>query len=567
MKSSLLLVSLLGCLATCHADAVRLKIIGPDEKPVAGAKVHVVEASLGSWSRETEATLDLQSDEAGRVAFESKNPLPGAKDERAPNTIVVMAQVKAAGLARKRTALKAGDNTLILQRGRTLGGVVLGEEEKPVAGVRIRLTSFDLARDESEHLYFPDDQEPQTQSDAQGKWSFADLPLEGAALVTVTDSAFKNETFCLDVAQDAPMLFLERGATIKGRLLRPDGTPASGVKFDAGDSTRKTTTRVDGTFEVNGLGEESVYLQVPRGSWNPEELPFIVPLKPVEGLKPGETRDIGDWKTEAGVRTKGRVVEEGTQKPVPGASVDLWGRGSGGNGQSDITGAFDFLASPGAIGLGVSADGFVWQYKFFSQQKQEAPTPKSGVIDLGTIALQRGEKVMGTIKNEAGAAFSFGLSLYAGGQANRVYARSGAKDGQFVFDGLAKGDYTIKSDEFKIVSGDKFSVGATPAILSVVAEGKERTSTASKVEGRVLDEAQKPVAGAKIKLLFHNVGGSYSDLTVVSNGDGTYSAPMSTLNATPKVAGVTRPGFILVTSALKEENGVWRGDILLHKRA
>ncbi len=561
MKSSFLLVSFLGCLAVCHADAVRLQVVGPDGKPVAGAKVHVVETS-GDWrNQKTELPLDLQSDEAGRVAFESKNALPDPKDKgkAGQSRVFVLAQVKAAGLTLEQVALKAGDNTVTLHKGKTLSGVLLGEDEKPVAGVRIRLDS--IARkgdDQSKQMYFPANEAPQTQSDAQGKWSFDGLPLEGTAGITVADPRFKNESFSFDVALGAPPIFLERGATLKGRLLKPDGTPAGGVKLFAGDFQNQPTTQADGTFEVGGLGDTRVYLQVLSSGNDKDKLPFLVPPKNVEGLKAGETRDLGDWKAEAGTHVKGRVVEEGTKKPIPGASVQLWGRGSGGDGKSGKDGTFDFLAASDAVGLAVRADGFV------SQQKQDVPDPKNGAIDLGTITLKHGQKIAGVVKNEAGAPQS--ISLYAEGKGDRVYARSNEGDGNFSFDGLQEGNYTVKSDEFKVVSGDKFSIGATAtAALAVVVEGKDKAQGPSKVEGRVLDENNQPVAGAKIKLQIRS-GNSYSSPTVISNTDGTYSLPISMQNATPKVTGVSRPGFILGTSALKNEDGVWRGDITLQKR-
>lgn len=567
MKFSFVLVSFLGCLAVCHADAVRLQVVGPDGKPVAGARVHVVETS-GNWrNHKTEPPLDLQSDAAGRVVFESKNALSDPKDKTqdtakaAQSRGFMLAQVKAAGLTLEQVALKAGDNTLTLHPGKTLSGVLLGEDEKPVAGVRIRLRSIGhKAEDEQKRIYFSDTGAPQTQSDAAGKWSFEGLPLEGTAIVSVADPRFQSESFSFDVAQDAPPLFLERGATIKGRLLKPDGTPAGGVKFYAGDFENQPVTRADGTFEVAGLGDTRLYLQVLAFGSDKDKPPFLVPAKDVEGLKLGETRDLGDWKAEAGTHVKGRVEEEGTKKPIPGASVQLWGRGNGGDGQSDKDGAFDFLAASNAVGLSVSANGFV------SQQKQDVPDPKNGVIDLGTIALKPGQKIAGIVKNEGGAPQS--ITLYAEGKGDRVYARSNEGDGNFSFDGLQEGSYTIKSDEFKVVSGDKFSIGATAkatATLSVVVEGRDKAQGATRVEGRVLDEQDQPVAGAKIKLQIRS-GNSYSSATAISNTNGTYSAPISMQNATPKVTGVSRPGFILGTSALKNADGVWRGDILLQKR-
>jgi len=252
MKFSFVLVSFLGYLATCHADAVRLQIFGPDGKPVAGAKVHIVESS-GYWFRhKTLATRDLQSDGAGMVAFESKKPLSGPKS--AGRVVIepqseVVARVSAPGLAIGSVFLKAGDNKLALGAAQTFEGTVFDEAQHPVAGVHLVVSRLE-GRGQSGTV---NSVGLATTTDAKGHFRFEALPVKGTVSIESDDPSWKRETFQLDLAQSVPPLFLERGAAIKGRLLQPDGKPAAGVRFFAGDFEHQPVTRADGTFQVTGF--------------------------------------------------------------------------------------------------------------------------------------------------------------------------------------------------------------------------------------------------------------------------------------------------------------------------
>jgi hypothetical protein len=105
---------------SARADAVRLQIVGPDKKPVAGAEVHVVESSGVWWERKTDAPLQMSSDAEGKVAFESRNPLVAPKIEPLSTPIggnVLFARIIAPGMAVAGQQLKAGDNEIALQAG------------------------------------------------------------------------------------------------------------------------------------------------------------------------------------------------------------------------------------------------------------------------------------------------------------------------------------------------------------------------------------------------------------------------------------------------------------------
>jgi len=220
-----------------RADAVRLQIVGPDGKPVAGALVRVVESS-GSWQeRKAETPLELTGDENGKVAFESKNSLvEPTKPQRFGPSNVVYARVIAPGMAIAAQDLKAGDNEIKLQAGQTWGGIALDDDQKPVANAKIVLNGFG-AEGEAKAVYFPKGLQLETPTGADGKWSLGNLPRGGSARVVVINPRFVREALELPLsAMGAPPLFLERGASIKGRLLTPDGQPAADVPLYPGES-------------------------------------------------------------------------------------------------------------------------------------------------------------------------------------------------------------------------------------------------------------------------------------------------------------------------------------------
>lgn len=553
MKSSLVLVLSFGLAVVCRADAVRLHITGPDGKPVVGAQVRVLEVKPSSGEDLFNNTTNFQSDAAGDVALESKNSLSKVLGKEQSNYL--LARVTAPGLAIAVADLKAGDNTLSLAKGQSYSGVVLDGDEKPIVGAKVAL--FQLAyKQYSPTNYLFGGQKLEAQTDAQGQWSLDNVPAIGILGFNVTAPHFQSESLNLDVSQPAPPLYLEKGATIKGRLLKPDGTPAGDVRFYDGSGGGSLKTNADGTFEVDGSVQEGMYLQVMGGDTN--KLPFIVPLKKVEDLQPGEVRDIGDWKTVEGFHLRGMVVDEATKKPIEGVSVSAWGNGLNGYGQSDEAGRFDILVSSDMPSYSVNGAGYV------SQNQGNIPSPRGGTADVGTIALKSGRKVKGTLKTANGEGVAGFIT--ARHENGGMVSTQTDEDGNFELGGLTPGEYTLEFPELELVGNPKFKVGTEElAPLKLVVAGDAETTTPQTVTGRVLF-GQQPVAGAKIRVQFSNSRGNSLQQTAVSSSSGIFTLTSPLTNRTPKILGVSRPGYSTGTGELKIENGVWRGDVLLQKQ-
>ena len=546
MKSPLLLGLTLGWAALCRADAVRLHIVGPDGKPVAGAKVRVIEWE-GSWfARKKADALDLTADGAGALAFESKGKLTDPANYGGGGAMV-WATVRAPGLATTLSMLRAGDNKIALEAGRSLEGTLLDAAQQPVAGVRVVVSGAEPLA--------------QATSDANGRFCLEALPAKGVVSLQVDDPKWRSESFPVDMTRPVPPpFFLERGATLKGRVLRPDGTPAGGVRLFAGNYERQPTTRADGTFEATGLSEAEVYLQIVD---NDQKLPFVLSPKSASGLKAGQTRDSGDWKAQKGVRIRARVVASDTKKPIPDAYLSLFGGGYS-QGQGDATGAFDFQSVPDFSQLSVGASGFV------GLSKAAATNAKNGVVDLGILELTRGKKVEGTLVDDKGNALANRTLNAAKKNANMGgdWARTDDK-GHFSFDGLEAGEYTITAQGLTLASGQKFSVGAAPLpTLRVVAAGGGAGQTvAHKITGMVRDDKGQPVAGAKIGMTLMTSDNSSMSPSALSQLDGSFATDLGDWSAGRlTISGVKRPGFVVSARDIKQVGDEWHVQIAVQPK-
>ncbi|RYX81734.1 hypothetical protein EON83_22890 [bacterium] len=559
MKFSLTLLCLLGSLAVCQADAVRLQIKGPDGKPIAGAKVRVL-ASRGSWYKsDFLPARDFSSDAEGNIAFESHGtPATTAIDAVKPS---LWARVMAPTFAVGAIQLKAGNNSLSLGVGRLLEGVTLDSQQKPVANVRLVLEAI---QDGSNKLMpLRGALSLETRTDAQGHWRFESLPPVGRAQLRVQDARFKGRLFGLDLSQKTPPLFLEPGSVIKGRLLRPDGTPAPGVSIFAGDPQRLTTTDANGRFEVIGLDRENVYLQ---GGTN-SGLPIMIVPRQISNLQVGEVRDIGDWKTLKGIRVTGRVVSLKSGKPIAGAAVSAWGKSMViREQQSDKNGAFDFMVSPDSDLLSIRPAG----YLDFS--RRGLPAPQNGVIALGKLDLQSAYRATGVVVDETGAPVK-NISLYAEKDRSMIrdYAYTDSKTGAFSLERLHEGDHTIKVEGFKSVSAVKFTAGtgATPS-LRVVVQGKAGSDQmmALKAVGRVEDGDGNPVAGALVDVQFSDTNRPISTESAVSQSDGTVECVSSFVSPhmTANVSHIYRPGYMRLQQGVEPEGNTYRIKATMLKR-
>ncbi len=123
---------------------------------------------------------------------------------------------------------------------------------------------------------------------------------------------------------------LVRKVTLRGKVLRPDGQPASGILLQADGMARTfddqhdrnyARTDRDGTYSMAVAPDHSYMVAVIDPSWAARSQTGIVVRRE------GETRDVPDLKLVKGTLLRGRVTLGPENEPVPGSWIGLTEKG------------------------------------------------------------------------------------------------------------------------------------------------------------------------------------------------------------------------------------------------
>lgn len=574
-------VPCLGLLALCvpaRAKPITGRIVDRDGKPVPHVAVRVVVLSVEGDGRGT--TRKLSTDASGVFSL---NVSPAVLAKGKKEHLLGQVRVLSPRYALRDWWWKTPDQKFVVAPGHAWGGVVLGNDEKPLAGVRVALRSLRLAGEPQTYL---SSGETVTQTDANGRWTMNSMPLAGSASIAIADPRFQGQTFDLSLDQPgAPPLFVKAGASVTGRLLAPDKTPIVGAiigSFEEGTAPARTDAQ--GRFTLPGFapGDASLFSFDHQPLAKPR--PYMIPRREVAQLKAGETRDIGDWMADKGILVSGQVVDGATKKPLTGIGVTVQDTESH-DVSTDAKGRFEARVSD-KNELSVSLVGGGYLRRWLSNVSL-SHDKNSGRVQLAPIELERGVQVAGTARLQNGAPFDqlssqpFTLSATMRGQDAQV--AWGSADGTFSFGALEPGVYNLKvgappgyinlPNLFALVSPGSLvvpPVGQKMAPLHVVlkplaAPGTATTGTPTRLEGRVLDDVGHPIAGAVINL--KNANNVYPT-RLVSGADGRYKMVAMPSDVKLSVASIERPGFVGVPGAKIERAGdaLLVSDVVLKRR-
>lgn len=278
-------------------------------------------------------------------------------------------------------------------------------------------------------------------------------------------------------------------------------------------------TGADGAYTLPGLRPGKYRLWAWKEDWttrSPWSDDHEVEVREGE-LAPGK-----DLTLVPGVIVEGRVVEEGTHRPIPAATVEL---GSLQFTAADDEGRFRLEGLPeGLIGITARARGYVRGSLQLDAAHGETPSV--------TIEVSPGGHVEGTVKEAAGApAPGVEVTIWAGS----IYesARTDA-EGRYGIDGIP---LTARNIE---LSGSRGGCFAATATLAGFPPGDARIVHDLQLEegytlrGRIVGAGGEPVEGAEIQ-----IRGSMSFRHFLSDGEGRFviegaSGRMSTLSARKK---------------------------------
>ena len=300
------------------AKTVKGQVIGPAGQPVTGAQV-VVSQGRGSFDY-----TELKTDGEGR--FEITLEAPPYWDTLA------WCCVYAEGLAVGGGPLAKGENLIVLRTPSELTGTVVDSLGWPVEDAAVRLASVTPSDVQDSFSVPPSLTECFTaRTDEEGRWTIRGVPPIGSARVALDDPRFVSEAKEVGFTagrNTLPALVARPGASLSGRVVYEDGTPAAGVAVMAQAQDLEATmpgwsealTAADGSYTLSGLadGVYNVMVEEASGDWVAAALEAVTAsaLMVVE---------LPDLVLTRGAIVEGTVTDMTTGEPLPGVCIGSYG--------------------------------------------------------------------------------------------------------------------------------------------------------------------------------------------------------------------------------------------------
>jgi len=308
---------------------------------------------------------------------------------------------------------------------------------------------------------------------------------------------------------------VDRGISVSGRVVRPDGTAVSPAVVDVPTTfaPRTAETNSDGTFTITGLNAGPAVLTAHSIDGNLSSLPVTVtaPAKDVTITIP------------RGARIEGRVLDRASQQPVTDFAVSLPSRSqrpfvtATARGEKQIHAddgsyAIDNVP-PGAVDLTVRATGYV------TGSRGDINVEDGKTVTGIDIQLDRGATISGHVTSHGAAIAGAEVrqasqrTLQPGPQGGSVITDA---DGLYKLDGVAEGERLIEFHKTGFITAQKpveVKGGKDVQLDAELDPGHE-------LRGRVVDRSGRGVAGANI--MATGTGERRFDNMIVSDADGSF---------------------------------------------
>ncbi|HEX7185369.1 MAG TPA: carboxypeptidase-like regulatory domain-containing protein [Thermoanaerobaculia bacterium] len=422
---------------------------------------------------------------------------------------------------------------IVLRRGRSAFGRVLGPDQRPIAGAQVTLRTA-LPNDPRSRIRLSFEPESldsfSAATGADGRFDLGNLPT-GRYDLTVRGRGWAPLTVpSLEIpegnrATDLGTVVLAPGVALEGFVVDAAGKPVEGAEIrltDAGDPfpIRRRSggddepaglSGVDGSFRIEDLSAGSpVDVSASRTGYAPGEAQGIqVPADPPIRLV-----------LQAVGTISGRVVDP-NGKPIADAFVHVGfgpraGRGmtmlSGGPqaDRSDAEGNFRITdVIPGPVELSAQAPG--WQRGTVAGLELRGGEEKSGIeIVLAPGAILKGRVLSPSGRPLPGAQVQTIFEDLAAGTA----MKNTDDEGRYELDTLAPGNRTLEASHPDYgMARRQVELRPGENSLDFTLEG------GNEVTGRVVDDAGRPVAGAQVTMIAHGVFQRFQD---TSEADGSF---------------------------------------------
>jgi len=474
------------------------KVVDAQKKPLEGAKValYVYTRQINSFSYGISPAEQVTTGSDGgfslSVLADSDNYING----------YVIAEKEGFALGWSRWDMRKGSVELELELGvpNTLAGVVVDENDKPVPAAQVRI--YMLLKNK-QYLISPFAPTLlSTDTDAEGKFAFANLPLETKADFLVGKKGYANinswttsSRLNYAVGQTDIKLVLPVEARIEGIVVeKKTGKSAAGIRLIVWEKNRWAQnafdSKDDGTFSVKSLAPGKYKLELlPPGT---ELADWIA--EPVEVL-------AEKGKTTSGVRIeliKGGLLEFVVTDAVSGKSLDKVSVSVG----NEVCNR-SALSGKDGIALIRLIPGEYYLFGAYRQDyspnnSEDAVVIADGKTERWEYALFPESKITGIVRDEKGTPLEGAtLMVWPAERQQEVVANAGGKF-EVVYD-----MQNLSSGEIPVLLLCRYEEGNLAAALEI--DGDTRTldvelKSGSTFIGKVVDPDGKGIEGAKLRV-------------------------------------------------------------------
>ncbi|MEZ6051102.1 MAG: carboxypeptidase regulatory-like domain-containing protein [Planctomycetaceae bacterium] len=310
---------------------VRLKAIDQATGEVISRAKFEVEQLYEESEKNTRTDYSAEDDGAFVAEFETRTPDVCVLSCRAEGYTPVHGPMDQSGIERGGEPLPE-EVVFHMEKGVTVGGIVLNEDEEPVAGAKVLFSAsnYDVAPGEKLVQTFSKDE---FVTDEDGRWSCNYAPEQMTeTLITVNhedyaydDSNWGNRPEFANLKTQDLVYYLRRRRTIQGQVTDPDGNPVEGAILTLGQYPDKDDptfrTDADGRYAIEGLSHDR--MAVIKPGFAPEEHIFA-DFKPNPFRREFDERSIPkgdlDFQLQLGITIEIHVTDnEGN--PLKGAMV------------------------------------------------------------------------------------------------------------------------------------------------------------------------------------------------------------------------------------------------------
>jgi protocatechuate 3,4-dioxygenase beta subunit len=527
---------------TARADVFRGRVVDAKNQPIANAEV-LVQSSQEDQPEFAYSTLhtDAQGNFSATLAHSSYSAdyfgrIYAVASGMAPNCVPIT------------TINKYKTTILQLLPAETISGRVTDQKGKPAAKVAVQLTGVSI-KSTFPNVYLggmPWAKRYEAVTDKNGHWQIEGVPSGMKASVSIDDPRFVKMQW--DAFPGAPSATTIRpGANLTGRVVDDKGNPLAKVSVGARtqdySSGGSAVSAADGSYRITGLAS-GLYTISARVS----DKKLVTSGIANQTAQEGQTEKVPDVIMIPGAIITGQVVNQRTDKPVIGVSIN----GANVYDSTDADGRYSLRVPPGAVHVSaVYAPSTNTEPDIYVGIDNSAVdiTVIEGQTVTQNFALDPGETASGIAvdrqgKPVAGAIITVGSSNMFGTNSTITGA-----DGRWKVQGLEQGNMDVQAQTpWAIVKPMKVTLPQTGDVHVVLQKIKELPPS-----GRVVGINNKPLAGVTLQLGYISADAttgmserSYSSVISDSKGNLQFFPPFGTTSII--VTKVENPDYTLASA-------------------